>query len=754
MLNENSLAQPEPIQTLGRYRLLRRIGRGGMGDVWLGEDPRLNRQVAIKTLPRHNQNDQEYLLRFQREAQAAAALNHPHILPIHDYGEQALPTGESTTYIVMPYVTDGSLADRIAAVIANTTFMPSHEALGYLQQAAEAIDYAHQQGILHRDIKPGNMLLRDSSWLLLADFGIARILDSPDKLTQTGLGFGTPEYMAPEQAQGKAEAASDTYSLAILAYQLFTNRLPFQAETAYATTIQHMIAAPPSPRHLNPQLSPALEEALLHGLAKQPTQRPATASLYVAGLQRALEQAPFAQTFVPAPLPPTVGPSAPSLPDTAQRAFPPPTDTVRPPFEQSDKSTTAHTGEQSKSTLTRRRVLIGGGSALLLAGGTLGIWFFASEHGSSTTGTGGTHPRATQTTSANPDMPVLTLQGHNKPVAALSWSPTASTLASAGSKDDGQVFLWDIQSLAQQQTSQAQPIAKTHFSTGIDLSLAWSHDGARLAIGNMGSDLAANTVKVAVYKSNLSDYAPGYDGPVAVHDTTSIEALGWAQGNALLTISHTAFSLDKPDVLAIWDSAQHQLASINLSHVTYTALTTPLNPLTVSPHATTTTSTLAISSYDGVVIGDLSIVGQNANWQQRALLKFDEHVGNEAGATSWSSDGSTIACLRSAPNHPTSVFLWAPADQLQLDPRSSTDPNAIFTTVAWSPAPTSQLFAAGAQNGKVYLWSKDRSTLPQRILSPSQDVTGTIKTLAWSADGKWLAAGYDDVNASILIWKL
>src|SRR5215469_5526879 len=206
------------LRSLGRYQLLRRIGRGGMGEVWLSEDPRLRRQVAIKTLPPHNQDDQEFSARFEREAQAAATLNHPHILPVHDYGEHRLPNGQTITYIVMPYVEGGSLADRLNTLATNQEGMAQDEALNYLTQAAAAIDYAHSQGVIHRDVKPANMLLRPDKWLMLADFGIARILSNADKLTQTGVGIGTPEYMAPEQAQGRAVEASDSYSLGVIAY--------------------------------------------------------------------------------------------------------------------------------------------------------------------------------------------------------------------------------------------------------------------------------------------------------------------------------------------------------------------------------------------------------------------------------------------------------------------------------------------------------------------------------------------------------
>src|SRR5437588_6368343 len=193
MINDDDRTQSAMNITVGRYRLLRQIGKGGMGEVWLGEDPRLHRQVVIKTLPIRNQSDREFLQRFEREARAAAALNHPHILPVHDYGDQTLPDGQVITYIVMPYVSGGTLTDRVRILAANGKLMQQDEAINYLLQAAEAIDYAHGQNVLHRDIKPSNMLLRGENWLMLADFGIARIVSDQEQLTQAGVGIGTPE---------------------------------------------------------------------------------------------------------------------------------------------------------------------------------------------------------------------------------------------------------------------------------------------------------------------------------------------------------------------------------------------------------------------------------------------------------------------------------------------------------------------------------------------------------------------------------
>ncbi|HZR43697.1 MAG TPA: protein kinase [Ktedonobacteraceae bacterium] len=271
---------------LGRYRLLRLLGKGGMGEVWLGEDTQLRRQVAVKLLPVVHASDADYLKAFAYEARAAAALEHPHILPVHDFGEELnAPNGGVVTYLILPYMTGGSLRDRIHAAKGP---MPMEEAIYYLKQAAQAIDYAHSQRVLHRDIKPANMLLQ-KNWLFLADFGIAKLLSSSTHRSQTYAGAGTPEYMAPEQAQGQAEAASDRYSLAMIAYQMLTGNLPFRGENVYDVLIKQLQQMPPAPSQFNPTLSPGVEQILMQGLAKQPTQRPATCTLFVEMLERAWE---------------------------------------------------------------------------------------------------------------------------------------------------------------------------------------------------------------------------------------------------------------------------------------------------------------------------------------------------------------------------------------------------------------------------------------------------------------------------------
>ncbi len=738
-MNNSNIVQCVPGMTLGRYHLLQHIGQGGMGEVWLGEDPRLHRQVAIKTLPLHNQGDREFLQRFEREARAAAALIHPHILSVHDYGQQALPSGQTITYIVMPYISGGSLDDRIAMWKKSHTYMPHDEAIAYLSQAAEAIDYAHAQGILHRDIKPANMLLRSGNWLMLADFGIARILSDQEQVTQTGMGFGTPEYMAPEQAQGKAEPASDNYSLAVIAYELFTGRVPFSADSAYAITMQHILMPPPPPRQINPVLPPAVEQVLLHGLAKVAEQRPPSARAFVAELQRALTSAPFAGTLIQAPLPPTGG--APLFSPAGRNSL------SNDSLLQADGGML--TAAPAQKGITRRHVLIGGGAALVAVGGA-GTWAVASKliQAQSHLHTIATHTPITRpTTQAN--APALTLLGHTKPITSLSWSPRANILASAG--QDNQVMLWDMQAIQQGQNNShsPQPKAKQSLVAAGNILLAWSPGGKLLAIGNGAFDHNTLDQFVLVYHGDL--HSPAYNNVLAV--PSSLNALTWAPGKYLVA----AHNLDEPKntflfQLQLWDAAQprQKLAPVRLAtSVSYSGYVTP-NPMAFSPDG----SMLAIGTNKGVLVGQLRLSGSQASWQVHSpLLIFEQlEFPPEADALTWSSDGQYVAAISNSttPEHQLVVWKWNNGAQV-LSPVLP-DANTPLTTLAWSP--NSARLAVGNNKGIVYVWNIDihaGNTLPAHTLP---GVNAAARALAWSMDGQWLAAGYDDLNDTILVWKV
>src|SRR3989441_4229555 len=312
---------------LGRYRLLHLLGRGGMGEVWLAEDTQLRRQVAVKLLPRVNVTERSYLKDFEHEARTAATLEHPHILPIHDFGDQQVAEDEIVTYLITPYISGGSLRDRIRSVGGP---LPGDEAMSYLRQAAEAIDYAHSKNIVHRDIKPANMLLQQG-WLVLADFGIAKMLMSETLRSRTHAGAGTPEYIAPEQARGKAEPASDRYSFAMIAYELFTGRVAFKGDTAYSTLIKQITEEPTAPRQFNPGLPQAAEQAILQGLAKQPQDRPASCMALVHALERDLQTRTSAQVGPEATL---SSPLSKAGPENPQQPAPNITSSVMPTVQQ------------------------------------------------------------------------------------------------------------------------------------------------------------------------------------------------------------------------------------------------------------------------------------------------------------------------------------------------------------------------------------------------------------------------------------
>lgn len=217
-------------KSLGHFRVVERIGAGGMAAVFKAYQPTLDRYVAIKVLPAYHARDPVFVKRFEQEARSVAKLAHPNIVQIHDFGEQ-----DDITYIVMEYVDGGTLKDRLKKAL------PVAEAADYMIQAAEGLDCAHRNGIVHRDVKPANMLLRKDGHLLLSDFGIAKILEGTTNLTRVGTGIGTPQYMSPEQGMGQpVDRRSDIYSLGIVFFHCLTGHVPFTADSPITITVKHM----------------------------------------------------------------------------------------------------------------------------------------------------------------------------------------------------------------------------------------------------------------------------------------------------------------------------------------------------------------------------------------------------------------------------------------------------------------------------------------------------------------------------------
>ena len=267
-----------------RYRVARHIASGGMASVWEAEDLLLGRTVAVKVLGAQFASDPSARARFQREARTAAQVSdQTNVVTIYDIGEHA-----DDAFIVMEYFAGGTVADRLRAARDGGERVSHETALRWLGEAAAGLDVAHAAGIVHRDVKPANLLLDAQGRFAVADFGIARLADDT-QMTQTGQVLGTAAYISPEQALGlPATAASDRYALAVVAYELLTGSRPFAGGPPTAQALQHARDTPPRASQADPELPAAVDGVLSRGLAKDPERRPATASELVADLEDAL----------------------------------------------------------------------------------------------------------------------------------------------------------------------------------------------------------------------------------------------------------------------------------------------------------------------------------------------------------------------------------------------------------------------------------------------------------------------------------
>jgi serine/threonine-protein kinase len=283
---------------LGKYEIKERLGRGGMAEVYRGYHANLDREVAIKVLHAFLADDPEFKSRFEREAQNVAKLKHPNIVQVYDFEYDA--DGESY-YMVMELVDGPTLKDRLADMASRGEHLSLEESLRIVREAASALAYAHSRSMIHRDVKPANLMIDQDDRVVLTDFGIAKIVTGA-QFTASGGMVGTPAYMAPEQGLGEAgDERSDLYSLGIILFQLVTGKLPYDADTPLAIILKHLNAPIPSVRALNPDVPEAVERIITKSIAKDPADRYQTAADMIEDLSRAERgEAVQAKAVVPA----------------------------------------------------------------------------------------------------------------------------------------------------------------------------------------------------------------------------------------------------------------------------------------------------------------------------------------------------------------------------------------------------------------------------------------------------------------------
>jgi serine/threonine protein kinase len=321
----------QPGATLGQYQIQEVIGSGGMATVYKAHHTRLNRTVAIKMMHPQYLAEEQFKVRFEREAQVIAKLDHPNIVTVYDYDEY-----ERQPYLVIKYIEGQTLKSVIQQAA-----LPLPTILRIMNGVAAALDYAHQEGVLHRDVKPSNIILSEDLTPYVTDFGLARIAQIGETTLSADVMLGTPQYISPEQARGEKQLDhhTDLYSFGIVLYELLVGRVPFSADSAYATIHEQIYVAPPLPSEFNAEITPAVEAVLLKSLEKDPRQRYHTARELMQALEEALNASGVRA------LNPNRAQNAVPVGDTSREPIPPAVKTVKVPSLSAEKAAAANAAQ-------------------------------------------------------------------------------------------------------------------------------------------------------------------------------------------------------------------------------------------------------------------------------------------------------------------------------------------------------------------------------------------------------------------------
>jgi WD40 repeat protein len=688
-------------QQLGNYRLVRLLGKGGFAEVYQGEHIYLETEAAIKVL--HAQLAQDEADHFRNEARTIARLKHPHIVRVLEFGiENSMP------YLVMDYAPHGTLRQRHP----RGTRLELSVVVSYVKQVAEALQYAHDHKLIHRDVKPENMLLGERHELLLSDFGIA-VLSQSSRYDLTRDTTGTIAYMAPEQIQAHPRYASDQYALGVIVYEWLSGDRPFVGSFTEIAA-KHLLTPPPPLRTKLPALSIEIEQVVQVALAKDPAQRFGSVAAFATALEQAHQGTSSSHAPSSAPIPslPTFsdGPSTPVTLSNASmmvsnmplepikaetvvesRQISPPVyhetpleATARAPLSP-DVTTTVPGSMPAGQSLTRRLVLAGA-AGLAIAAGT-GWWLLS-------TGNSTLAPQSVDSTSLHT---VYTFTGHTAAVHSVAWSPDGTALASGSA--DITVQIWDATD------GKVTTTYKGH--TSLVNTVAWSPDGKRIASADQDGivqvwNAASGTRQVTYERQHFS----------------SVLAVAWAPDGKQIA------SCGMDGTIQIWN------AQDGIFFSKYGKQTSNINAVGWSPDG----KRIAFGGNDDLVqVWDVS----TTNGQ---FLRAYEGHSLWVNAVIWSPDGKLIA----SGSNDTTVQVWNAADGKPIITYKGH--TASVYTVAWSP--DGKQIASGSGDDTVQIWNAADG-------KPIATYTGhksSVYTVAWSPNGKQIASGSKDMT--VQIWSM
>jgi WD40 repeat protein len=677
-------------QQMGNYRLIRLLGRGGFAEVYLGEHLHLDTQAAIKVLHTALVEDDQ-IESFRAEARIVAHLMHPHIVQVLEFGvENSIP------FLVMRYAPGGSLR----RLYPRGSRMPLPTLAGYVKQAASALQYAHDQRLIHRDVKPGNMLIGSNQELLLSDFGIALVMQSsrqsdPQKIA------GTATYMAPEQFQGNASAASDQYALSVVVYEWLCGKVPFKGSFSEIAS-QHLFTAPPPLREQLPDIPAVLEQVVLKGLAKEASQRFSSVSDFAAAFEQ-VSAACLADGLVlpaselPAPLSfeSETGYSATERRTTAEplsehEAVPP---------------ASAITGQQQPGTrrLSRRTLVIGltligltgvGIAAAALARLPNSAFFpVLAPSPAAPTAT----PVSPSPTAAPPPLgtTLYIYRGHHSDVEAGVWSPSSKRIASAGG--DKTVQVWDA-------VGGGHAFTYTGHADIVD-AVAWSPpDGKRIASGS-------NDGTVQIWDATDGGHVFTYRG-----HADRVAAVAWSHNGKRIA------SGGRDKTVQIWDAVDGGNLYIYRGH------SARVWALAWSPDG----KRLASASADTTVqVWDAADGGN--------LFTYKGHT-SVVDAVAWSPDGRHLASC----SYDQTVQVWGAANGSHLF--TYRGHSAEVWWLAWSP--DGKRIASASSDHTVQVWDAANGGDGYTYRGHN----APVYFVAWSPDGTRLASGGGDTT--VRVWQI